>query len=219
MNKFIKQLFLFKGMDDKELDTLISKISFREERFERGDVIYSPDNFSQMIGFISDGQCEVRKQHSDGSYTPLNILKKYDSFGIISVLNDSSEYPTHIIAARPSAVLFIHKNDFFILLSSPKVSLNVCKFLSSKVVFLNSKIRTFSCSDVEEKLANHILITAREMRSDSFDFNRKRTSEILNTGRASLYRALDSLKKDGIITYDSKKIYIIDLEGLERKTK
>ena len=217
--ELLKHLFLFQGVSDNDLKCLISKITFSEERFERGATIYSPTNFTEKIGFIIDGKCEVRKVHPDSTYTPINVLKKHDSFGIISVLNDTPEFPTHIVALKDSAALFISKSDFLLLLSFPIVSLNVCKFLAKKVVFLNSKISTFSCSDVEEKLANHILIVSNETESNSFIFNRKRTAELLNTGRASLYRALDSLKQDGIITYDSKKIYIVDREGLERKTK
>ena len=52
-----------------------------------------------------------------------------------------------------------------------------------------------------------------------FELNRKRTAELISTGRASLYRALDALRDEGYITYDSKKIYINDPKGLERNSQ
>jgi len=59
----------------------------------------------------------------------------------------------------------------------------------------------------------------RKYESAVFDFNKKKSAEALNCGRASLYRALASLESEGYISFESKKINIIDLEGLERISK
>ena len=220
MQKFLKQLFLFKDVDNEIIDRLIDKISPEVKEFERNELIYSPLVYEEKIGFIIEGACEVRRVHTYGAYTPLNLLKPGDPFGIIPVLATEPQFPTEIYAKKHSAVLFITKTDFLHLMSiSSAVALNVNRFLADRIVFLNSKIRTFSGSSAEEKLVNYILTASRTASSTSFPFNRKRTSELLNIGRASLYRALDSLRERGLITYDTKKIYIIDLAGLERKSK
>ena len=52
-----------------------------------------------------------------------------------------------------------------------------------------------------------------------FEFNKKKSAEALNCGRASLYRAIDALRSSGLITLADKKIIINDPEGLERITK
>ena len=46
-----------------------------------------------------------------------------------------------------------------------------------------------------------------------------KTADKLGVGRASLYRALDSLADSGVIKLETKKIFIIDPKGLERITK
>ena len=72
---------------------------------------------------------------------------------------------------------------------------------------------------MEKKLASYLMLSSKKLNSNEFELNRKKTSELISTGRASLYRALDSLASSGVITYDSKKIYINDPEGLERISK
>jgi hypothetical protein len=87
------------------------------------------------------------------------------------------------------------------------------------VCFLNRKIATYSAGNVESKLAAFILNEYNENRSDTITFNAKRTSEEINAGRASVYRALASLEASGLIIFTNKLIKITDKIGLERITK
>ena len=216
----IKKGFLFKDIASSEIDKMLSKIDISHMAFERGSVIYSPKNAALQIGFVVKGTCEVKRLHSDGSAVPLNILTPPASFGIISVLNEGEDFPTHIIAKTRCEVAFISKEDLHVLIrTSNSVALNVCRFLAGRVAFLNDKVTTFSGTSCEKKLASELLQTTKKKNCLEFLFNRKRTAEAISCGRASLYRALDTLKTDGIIDYANKKIYIIDLEGLERIAK
>ena len=84
---------------------------------------------------------------------------------------------------------------------------------------LNGKVAAFSGTSCEEKLISSIISTAKSLGKLEFPFNRKRTAESISCGRASLYRAMESLKSRGLIDYDNKKIYIKDLNSLERTKK
>ena len=84
---------------------------------------------------------------------------------------------------------------------------------------MNDKVAAFSGGCVEEKLASYLLGLKRKYRSCEFDFNKKKSAEALNCGRASLYRAIASLETEGYISFENKKIHINDPEGLERISK
>ena len=103
--------------------------------------------------------------------------------------------------------------------SNHKISLNIIKFLSNRISFLNEKISTFSSDNVEQKFANYILSCLKNIDGLSFEINLKKTAESINSGRASLYRAIDSLSKKSIIKIENKTIFIIDPQGLERIAK
>ena len=85
--------------------------------------------------------------------------------------------------------------------------------------FLNKKIATFSSDTVEQKFSNFLLNESKMQDCLSLSLNISKIATTLNVGRASLYRAIDSLSESKIIELENKKIIISDLEGLERISK
>ena len=216
--EMLKSCFLFREMSPDDIEKLISKAPPIIVDFARGYIIYSPTTFEKKIGFILDGKCEVRTSRSGGSGAVMNVLGEGDSFGILAAFSDK-EFPTEILATKNTRVMFFDKADIISIVSTSRAAAsNLIGFLVNRIEFLNERILTFSGGSVEQKLA-HYLITQSKSKGESFDFNRKKAAEAISAGRASVYRALDSFAEDGIISYDSKKIYIIDRNGLERISK
>lgn len=216
---FLKDTFLFRRIGENTMSEIYQTAKFTIRSFEKGECIFSPFSFDKSIGFVKDGACVVCRMHQNGSAVPLNDIEKNGTFGIIAVLTND-EYPTHIYAKRKCTICFLSKDDFLLLFKKySEIAINTAEFLAGRINFLNNKINTFSSNTVEEKLAHYILSVSKKMNASEFVFNRKHSAEAINTGRASLYRALTSLKEAGLINYDTKKIYIIDQIGLERKSK
>lgn len=220
MKNFFKHTFLFKDIDEKDLNGLISIIDPQTLHFERGDVIYTPNTFESKIGFVIGGECEVRKIHHDSPCVRLNTLKKYNSFGILSIFSDKAEYPSHIYATKKCTVCFIKADDMKKLIETDnRVALNLISFLTRKIEFLNDKISTFSSTSVEKKLSNFLLAEFKKNGAFEFQLNKKYTAEAIGAGRASLYRAISTLEAQELIEINDKKIIIKDITGLERISK
>ena len=220
METLLKNTFIFAGVKDDDFSCAVSKIAPVIRSFERDEIIFSPQSFNKEIGFVISGKCTVSKNKSAGADVPLNVLKKNDSFGIISVLSDRDEYPTHVVASEPCKILFISRGDVLFLLNNyTEISQNFIKFLTKKIVFLNDKISTFSAYNVEQKLSNYLLQMYRKSDCTTLAFSKTMCAKAINSGRASLYRALDALTEKNIISIKDKKIIIDDLEGLERNSK
>lgn len=217
--KFFSRVFLFKGISENDIEILIQDIAPEMASYKKNDDIFLPDSFEEKIGFVKTGECRVERVKCDGDTIPLNTLAKYESFGILTVLS-VEEFPTRVKAMKDSEVIFIKKADALKLInSSSPVAMNVIGFLSKKITFLNRKIATFSLDTVEQKLASHIYSRYIKSGSPEIAFNCKRAAETINAGRASVYRALEALSHEGVITFESKKIYINDPKGLERISK
>ena len=213
----VKKLFLFENLSDESIESLLSEISPQSATFSRGETVYSKTE-DKKIGLILEGKCEVRHSRSDGSSVVINFLSDGDSFGVLSAFSDN-EFPTEIVATISTKVVFFEKKDVIALINNHSdIAMNLINFLVNRIEFLNKKIVTFSGGSVEEKLTSYILSEAKQ-KGEIFDFNRKKAAEAISAGRASVYRALDSLVESGVIKYDSKKIYILDLKGLERISK
>ena len=138
----------------------------------------------------------------------------------IGCTQPSTLFPTQIFAAKNSSVLFFSKAQIEVFVNNySQISQNLIHFLANRITFLNHKIATFSGNSVEEKLAAFLLSERARFCSDSFEFNRLKTAEEINSGRASVYRVLAHLEENGIISLVDKKINILDPNGLERIVK
>lgn len=220
VNELLCSLFVFKNVTRDRIQALADSIKPEIKEFEQGELIYSPAEFSTKIGFVLNGTCTVERQRADGGAIPLNLLNGGDAFGVLSVFSDGGEFPTFIRAKKDSTILFFDKKDvLFLVKNEPQIALNIMYFMGDRIAFLNNKLSTFSADNTEQRVAKFLLYEHRRHNALSFGFNCKRTSEALNIGRASLYRAIDVLTREGILTLENKKINITDLEGLERITK
>lgn len=216
----LSKSFLFVGLEDAELAEACDALPYVTKTFSAGDEIYTPTKFSNDIGIVIDGECLVERVKSDGSHLPLNTLAVCDSFGILAAFSCDVCYPTLVKAKKKSEVLFITRECLEnLILHNPKIALNVIRFMGDRIAFLNDKIATFSADNVEQKLAKQLLLISKNQDDTPFSLNCKRTAEIINSGRASLYRALSSLEEKELIGFVNKKVYIKDPAGLERISK
>ena len=211
--------FLFRGIDEEAATRSINAFRISEQIFAKGAVIFAPHKFERKIGFVTSGECLISRP-SSGQPIPINVVKAGESFGITTVFSDSDEFPTLITAKSRCSIFFIDSADLInIMQSNNAVSLNVIKFLTRRIEFLNGRIAAFSATNVEEKLINYVLTLYKRYGTTEFPFNKKQSAEAMSCGRASLYRAMDSLSSRGLVRFDSKKIYITDPNGLERMLK
>lgn len=218
INNF-KRFFIFQGLGDKEIDIFLENYPPIIKAFKRGELVYPISDNGNDVGFVIKGKCEVRRIRFDGSKTILNVLEENDSFGILSVFS-AADYPTKIYALKNTTIAFFSADQIHVFIkNSSQISHNIIEFMAGRISFLNQKIATFSCSSVDERLSIFLLSERYRLKSDSFPLNIQKTSAEINAGRASVYRALESLNSQGLISQNNKIITIKDPEGLERITK
>lgn len=216
MTEILSKSFLFKGLDTKTLSGIIEANQPKINSYKRNDLIYPNQNPEEAVGFIMQGNCEIRKPRTDSGKTVINILSPGDSFGILSVFSDD-DFPTEVYATVNSTVLFFSKEQIVDFANNySQISTNIITFLAERVNFLNRKIATFSAKSVESKLASFILDECEKQSSDTIIFNAKKTSEEIGAGRASVYRALSSLQDSGLIVFTNKQIQVTNKNDLER---
>lgn len=217
---FLKETFLLDGIDPMDCYEILKELPYEVREYQRGNIIFSPADFKRKIGFVIDGECLISRHSSIGHNVTLNVVKKGASFGITSIFSKHDNFPTTVSAKTFCSIFFLDSQILMqIIESNHTVSLNVIRFLTERIEFLNERIAAFSEISVEKKLVNHILSLQKRCDSLDFNFNKKQTAEAISCGRASLYRAMDTLSERGLVRFDNKKIYITDLEGLERITK
>lgn len=213
---FLRDTFLFSGISDEEMSLMCKKHNFITEDYKKGDEIYSARAFEHRLYFVMRGECRVERMRLNGCTVPLSTVERYGSFGILSAFEKTNEFPTRIVAVRNTRVIYIPEGDLKELINSyPKIAENVISFLCGRIVFLNEKIAAYTGADTEEKVAQHLLRVSAALGTDEFPLNAQSVARAVDIGRASVYRALDSLVRSGCITYADRKIKIINPDGMK----
>ncbi|MBR7099516.1 MAG: Crp/Fnr family transcriptional regulator, partial [Clostridia bacterium] len=89
---------------------------------------------------------------------------------------------------------------------------NYIGFLSSRIRFLNRKIAYLTAGSAERRLALYLLsLGAGEVELKE---SIAALSDLLNLGRASLYRAFDKLCEDGYLLKNGRRLTILNSEAM-----
>ncbi len=206
---------LFRGADTEKLESSIQSGDFHCHTYATGDVVYSPEADEKKLIIIRSGEASVYTADSSRSML-LRRLGEGKTVGVANLFSDES-FVSRIIADKKCETVEISAANFKKLLESDSAILhNYISFLSNKICYLNKKIVTLTAGSAERRLAVFLDSHASEIGNDSFTLPVPMNSlaEMLNLGRASLYRAADKLEADGFITRDGKNITLVSKEQM-----
>ena len=206
---------VFNGISDDDLKNIAENYA-TYSTCNKNDVIFSEQSYTRSLVVITKGSVSVTK-NSENSQILMSILKKGDIFGMATLFYEEMEYLTRITALeKVSMVVFSKENVLKIFSMYPTVSENYIRILSEKIHFLNKKITTYTKSETIQKVADFILQCANSEQTQALlPYSVTKISEALNVGRASVYRAFDTLENDKVIKRDDKLINILDLSALK----
>ena len=92
---------------------------------------------------------------------------------------------------------------------------NYIRYLTERICFLNRKITAFTAGSAEARLA--VYLSGLPIDSENtltLPCSLSELADMLNMGRASLYRSLDSMTESGILLRNGKKITLLKPDAL-----
>ena len=164
-----------------------------------------------QIGFLLSGHASVQTT-DESRRVLLRFLTVGDAFGLAGLFSEEPEISKICADGSCRCVFFSEKAISRLLEISEPFRLNYIGFLSSRIRFLNHKIAYLTAGSAERKLALYLLSlgTGEVELKDSIGS----LSELLNLGRASLYRAFDKLCEDGYLLKEGRKLTILNPEAM-----
>lgn len=148
-------------------------------------------SFPPGLGLILQGA--VRVTQGEGG-TLLNTIPAGGMFGASTLLAGDRRPGTTLTARGATEILFLSEKDLVdLLMSNRKLLENYLSFVSRRICFLSGKVGTFASQTAEDKLLRHIAQNGGSVTVKSMT----ELAAMLSMGRASLYRAADTLMADG----------------------
>lgn len=202
-------LFLFEGLPEEARRTFFSSLS-ESECFEKGAVIYSTRTFRRAMGVILSGEVRVYRSNEAGGRLLMNRLEPGDTFGVAALFGGGDSYVTDIVAARRSQIQFIRQEQITAMMRKEAlVAENYICFLSDRIRFLNDRISGLSGGPAHDRLLLFLRSHADPNGAVLLPGGMTALSQLLDIGRSSLYRSLDSLEQAGLLRREGKTIYLL----------
>lgn len=204
--EILKTAPIFCQIDTKLIEDTLSDDNFRFLHLNIGDTAV----IRNSIALVTDGAFKIEKSLGNKNA----YLKALDTGGIVGIatlFDEQNQYISTLVAKKDSELLIIDEAciESFIRGSS-EFSYSLVKLLCGKIRYLNTRIDTYTKTGAEEKLLEFLSHSVTRISPNGcVEMSMSSLSSALGIGRASLYRAIDSLEEKGIISKKGKKIYLL----------
>ena len=179
--------------------------------FKKNEVIYSADRFPDAIGYVVSGYAVAVT--NNGHNIHMRSFEKGCCFGVAAIFGGNENYVSTITAKSDTEILFVTENELKnIFLKYPQTSVNYIEFLSDKIRFLNKKLSVISCGSAEDTVLKYLQTVADSENNAIIPKSMTLLAKTLGMGRATLYRCLEGLEKQGIILRENNIIKVIENE-------
>ncbi len=210
------QLPLFQGVSTEKITALVEKLPFHFLKYRNCEQICAAGEACTHIKFIVSGKVRLEMPFptlkvsiSQTLSTPHVLAPEY-LFGRHTV------YPFTAVSDGPCGILQLRKSDYIQMVSMDKVFLfNILNYLSSGSQRCASITLGTKDGSVAERLSMLIeSLVIHGATSVRLRFKQKDLCALLGTQRTTLIATLDRLAENGILTYDSNELSILDNQVL-----
>ena len=211
IHSLIKNCILFESASSDALEQALSMDCNYERFYNKGDDICSPSNVDRQLVVILSGSATVHSSDPEKRVL-LRTLSRGDVFGVANLFERDESFVTQINAKTRCHAFIIGVDAVsYLLENDSNFMYSYLSFLTDRIRFLNKKIMFYTCGSAERRIALYLCSFKSEVVDLSISMNL--LAELLDIGRASLYRGFEKLESDGFIQRQSDKI-ILDYQKM-----
>lgn len=199
---------LFEELSLEENNRLFKISSLKE--YKKGNIIFYEGDQPKKLKLLLDGIVKVYKSDSRGNEVILHFFQPQTLIAETAHMQKIN-YPATAICETDCKVLEIDyalfEKDF---LRNPDISFKIIQSLSKKIKTLQNVITTNLTMDTFSRICKFIY----ENENHIHELTHRKIAAILNITPETLSRNLSTLKKDGIVAVNNRKIEILAKDRL-----
>ena len=216
MYETIMELPLFKGVSHDKISELIETTKFHFLKYGNGETIIESGETCTHLRFLVSGSIVRRTASINRKVVVSEIIDAPNVIGPERLFGIDTTYPFTVTAHGECGILQIDKADYINILQNDKLFIfNILNLLSRNHQKNIQAVLSLSSGSVAERLAFIVLsVTQRGSRELKVEFRQKDMCAMLGVQRTSLMNSLNTLAKQGVITFTTSEISVIDRELL-----
>lgn len=210
----LKHSPIFKTLDETFISNTVTALNGYKKDFMKNEIIYNYGENIPFAGIVLEGiVSETMVNSCDNEYGVANY-EQGDCFGIAYSLFPLEKSLVQFVSRNKASILFL---KFSTLLSQrafhcPKISRLTTNLLLESYrdnILQNKNIQILIQKQIRAKLITYFSSLQGKSNVITLPFNRQELANHLAVERSALSRELCRMKREGLISFQKNKIYIL----------
>jgi len=221
MPVLLEEVPFFRELSDKDLSSIKKRLT--EKCFAKGEALFTEGNACEGTLFVKSGWIKMYRTSTSGTAQIVEILGP----GETCTCNPGAYNWTCALtgqALTPCAVWLLAREDYVRLIQiNPKLSRFLNRLFAERLQWSSSVIAELSSEDSRKRLTRLLLeLLAKSDRKDSakgvisVPLTREELAQMIGASRETVVRQLYELRRQRLIDIQSRKIVILDRQGLKK---
>ena len=211
----LKKVPFFRGLSPREIDQVLSIAGVK--RYAPGEMVFRKEDLGNNFFIVKSGRIKIFTSVGPAKRKTLAFLKKGDFFGEMSLLGGKVRSAS-AMAAEESELLVISKKNFKrLILENGDFTMKLLHTLADRLTKCNREIESMLFHNILGRLAEAILELSRDKRSKpvKMAIDQNELAQYLGTTRVPVCRAINTLKRGGVIDYRRGELVILNQARLQ----
>ena len=205
MDDFIRDIILFSGLEDKELEKIENVMSIKT--YPKNSMIVLEEEFGDTVYIVRSGTIKITRLNDEGKEVILALMGAGEFFGELAAL-DGEARSANALAQEECKLYLLHRSDFIDLLKhNTRISFTLLSELARRIRHSDQQIEALSLDDAEHRIGVCILNLAEDngvIRKGKVTIQKlpfqQDIANMAGTSRETVSRVLKLLEEKGFVT-------------------
>ncbi len=191
-------------------------------KVKKGEAVFLEGKNPSGVFFLSEGKIKLFTTDAQGRDQIIHLAKPRDLMGYRALLG-SDTYSCTGAALEDSECWFIPKETFFSILDkNAAFSHAIIKLLTAELRHAEHHLAGLARKPVKSRIAEVLLLLAdtygfkEDGKTIAVSLTREELAGLVGTATETTIRLLNSLKEEGLLATEGKKVRLLDRAALQR---
>lgn len=209
---------LFKGVTGEQLIDVFSKINYKVHSYKKGDIVAHQDEVCNNLIVLTEGSAQGEMIDISGKVAKIEDINAPSPLAILFLFGKKNRYPVQVTATTNIEVLVIPRQSVLAMLQlNINILTNYLDISAHYADVLSSKLYSMTFRTIRQKVIVYLLNLAKPDKTEvELDRSQNKLAEYFGVSRPSLARELTKMQDDGLITFERKKVSLINKKEMRQ---
>jgi CRP/FNR family cyclic AMP-dependent transcriptional regulator len=215
VTSLLKQVSFFKDLSNGDIRKIFSIAGIKI--YAPGQMVFAKEDLGNNFFIVKTGRIKIFTTVGGGKKKTFAYLKKGDFFGEMSLLGGRVRSASAQAVDESELFVISRKNFKRLIAENPDFSLKLLHTLANRLHKANKEVESMLFHNILGRLAEAILELSKDKHTKpvKMAIDQNELAQYLGTTRVPVCRAINTLKRGGLIDYRRGELVILNQARLQ----